>query len=223
MRGVCEVTAIAEIDSPLTAEESKELERLEDVVSRHQQGFVEVGDALGRIRDDRLYRKTHKTFEAYCRERWGLSRSYADRTVVAAEVAKMLPIGSTMVMTESRARELVPLKGDPKRLQAAIERAQSFTSVGCKVTAQRLRDAVFDVTKQERVTAKRAATIARKENHQPVPVRQIVDLPDEEAARHVLCRIDTPEHFLEDARTELSKAFLRRLAVHIGDAIGGKA
>ena len=39
--------------------------------------FIEVGKALLAIRDAKLYRKTHKTFEAYCRDRWEMSRPRA--------------------------------------------------------------------------------------------------------------------------------------------------
>jgi len=56
--------------------------------------FVEVGQALMKIRDARLYRETHETFESYCRERWGWSRRHANRTIQAAEVAGVLgPMG----------------------------------------------------------------------------------------------------------------------------------
>ena len=34
-----------------------------------------------------LYRSTHTTFEAYCRERWGWGRSHVYRTMDAARVA----------------------------------------------------------------------------------------------------------------------------------------
>ncbi len=34
------------------------------------QTFYEVGNALLQIRDERLYRQTHSTFEEYCREKW---------------------------------------------------------------------------------------------------------------------------------------------------------
>jgi hypothetical protein len=36
------------------------------------QTFIAVARALAAIRDGRLYRETHATFEAYCRERWGI-------------------------------------------------------------------------------------------------------------------------------------------------------
>ena len=55
--------------------------------------FVEVGKALAKIRDGRLYRETHATFEAYCAERWGWSRVRAHQLIESSEVAKMLTPG----------------------------------------------------------------------------------------------------------------------------------
>ncbi len=50
---------------------------LEAVIGRGLDTFVEVGLALGAIHERRLYRATHSTFEDYCRERWGMDRTYA--------------------------------------------------------------------------------------------------------------------------------------------------
>ena len=50
------------------------LAECEAVIERGQQTFIEVGQALMEIRDSRLYRETHATFEAYCNERWGWTR-----------------------------------------------------------------------------------------------------------------------------------------------------
>ena len=55
------------------------LTECEAVIERGLRTFVEVGEALLRIRDERLYRETHGTFEDYCRERWAMRREVADR------------------------------------------------------------------------------------------------------------------------------------------------
>jgi hypothetical protein len=56
-------------------------------------------------------------FEAYCRERWGWTRQHANRTVAAADTARLLePIGS-IPASERVARELVPLRDEPERLR----------------------------------------------------------------------------------------------------------
>src|SRR5262245_50156082 len=81
----------------------------EAVIERGLATFVEVGQALLRIRDERLYRATHKTFEEYCRERWGWSRRHVNRQIEAAGVVQNLgPIGP-IPAHESQARVLAPL------------------------------------------------------------------------------------------------------------------
>jgi hypothetical protein len=62
---------------PLTPEESAALADHEAALDRHRRSFREAGEALRDIRDRRLYRETHPTFEAYCRERWGMSGTQA--------------------------------------------------------------------------------------------------------------------------------------------------
>ena len=63
----------------LAALEICTLAECEDVINRGLATFVEVGNALLRIRDERLYRAEFGTFEAYCRQRWqmGLCSSRA--------------------------------------------------------------------------------------------------------------------------------------------------
>jgi DNA N-6-adenine-methyltransferase (Dam) len=83
----------------------------EAIIERGLATFVEVGDALTRIRDERQYNEVGFTdFDTYCRERWGFDRSRAYRLMDAAEVVGMLPIGdsdSPPITNEAQARELV--------------------------------------------------------------------------------------------------------------------
>lgn len=59
------------------------------------------------IRDRRLYRETHATFEAYCRERWGWGRDYADRQIDAAFVHDALPTTVGKPTNEHQARQML--------------------------------------------------------------------------------------------------------------------
>lgn len=103
----------------LTVAEADRLGELEAVVERGRRAFVEVGAALAEIRDSRLYRATHATFDDYCRERWSISRSRGYRLIDAAEVAELMsPIGD-IPSSESVARELAPLKDDPEEMREA--------------------------------------------------------------------------------------------------------
>src|SRR4051812_37190635 len=48
------------------------------------------GHSLRTLRDARLYRSTHKTFEDFCRDEFGLTRSSINLRVQAAEVFRNL-------------------------------------------------------------------------------------------------------------------------------------
>ena len=67
----------------LSTDEERDRDSLERKVER---AFYEAGMALKELRDRRLYRSTHKTFEEYCRERFGYGRDAAYLKIVAAEV-----------------------------------------------------------------------------------------------------------------------------------------
>jgi len=125
---------------PPTAAAPVTLAECEAVIERGLATFLEVGQALLCIRDERLYRESHGTFEAYCRERWGMSRAHAYRQIGAAGVAGILsPIGDTPA-TEAVARELAPLLADEAELQATWRELRA--EHGEKLTAEKVRRAV---------------------------------------------------------------------------------
>ncbi|WP_193200673.1 hypothetical protein [Nostoc sp. MG11] len=65
------ITVTAVEVSELTEQEQSDRLHLERKVER---AFFEAGKALAELRDRRLYRSTHKTFEEYCKDRFGYSR-----------------------------------------------------------------------------------------------------------------------------------------------------
>ncbi|MEH2039223.1 hypothetical protein [Nostoc sp.] len=67
----------------MTEEEQRDRLHLERRVER---AFFEAGKALTELRDRRLYRSTHKTFEDYCRDRFGHSRRQSYLLMDAAVV-----------------------------------------------------------------------------------------------------------------------------------------
>ena len=71
----------------LTEEEQRDRFHLERRVER---AFFEAGKALMELRDRRLYRSTHKTFEEYCRSRFGYTRMAATYKIAAATVMENL-------------------------------------------------------------------------------------------------------------------------------------
>lgn len=114
----------------LTADEQVRLEACEQVIERGLKTFVEVGEALITIRDGRLYRLTHGTFEAYCSEKWGMTQTRAFHMMDAAAV--MAEIRSSTIVelpaTESQVRPLTPLKDTPALAVAAWEDAQALAT-----------------------------------------------------------------------------------------------
>ena len=99
--------------------ERRHLGALERRIANGLQTFREVGSALLEIRDQRLYRETHTSFEAYAAERWSLSRARAYQLIDSASVVKVLgdPDG---LRNEAQARELVTL--EPEAAQAVWTR-----------------------------------------------------------------------------------------------------
>jgi len=72
----------------LTLQESTLLEHCETRIERGIGVFLEVGDALLVIRDSRLYRASHPTFEAYCQDKWNIERRRAYQLISAAQVVR---------------------------------------------------------------------------------------------------------------------------------------
>ena len=123
---------------PIDLAESRDLIRLEKVIERGLDTFMEVGNALAEIRDRRLYHIEHKTFEAYCREKWNIGRTYAHRLMAASEAVAMLPIGNKPhIKTESQARELAKI--EPERRAEVV--AAAVEDTGGNVTAAAIREA----------------------------------------------------------------------------------
>lgn len=122
----------------ITFEESKRLVALERKIEQGMTTFVEVGQALMEIRDSRLYRVEYKTFELYCREKWGMSRVQAHRLIGASEVSQMLPRGNKLP-TEKQIRPLtkLPPEKQPEAWAKAVEIAD-----GEQPTARQVEQAV---------------------------------------------------------------------------------
>ena len=75
------------------------------------------------IRDKRLYRQSHDTFEAYCQERWKMARNYANKLISASEVVSNLgTVVPTLPSNEAQVRPLTKLP--PEQQAPAWQRAQ---------------------------------------------------------------------------------------------------
>ncbi|MCW6052696.1 hypothetical protein K4039_22120 [Lyngbya sp. CCAP 1446/10] len=102
----------------LDVAERARLQELESIVENGLQIFYEVGKALDEIRELKLYRETHKSFEGYCRERWAIARRTADQFIGAARVIENLSAIALKIPTKEN--QVRPLAGLPPELQIQI-------------------------------------------------------------------------------------------------------
>jgi len=91
------------------------LARLESDI---ESGIGTVGRALTVIQSEQLYKSTNKTFEAYCKERWGFGRDYAYKLIKTEAFVERV---STMVdKPPTRERHVREVLKAPEKKQAAI-------------------------------------------------------------------------------------------------------
>lgn len=83
------------------------LTQLKEIITRNLNATIECGMALREIRDRELWREEADSFQHFCVDNWGVSRSRAYQLIDCAEiVAELSPAASTAVDTERAAREL---------------------------------------------------------------------------------------------------------------------
>jgi hypothetical protein len=130
----------------LSPDETEILEYCEHVIAEGIQTFVEVGRALLVIRDGQLYRQTHATFEAYCRERWDLSRTYAYQLIAASEVVDHVAAVSDVVpANEAQVRPLVSL---PPEQRVEVWQEAVDTAPPSGITAAHVKRVVTQIKGQ---------------------------------------------------------------------------
>jgi hypothetical protein len=166
-----EVAIIQDGETTLSEREAEELATCERIIERGLRTFLEVGSALLKIRDLRLYRNEYTTFEDYYRERWSLERSQVYRLMDAAEVTRNLqssPMGEVpLPSNERQARPLTKLK-DPEEQRKAWERA--VTTAAGRVTAAHVESIVREMLAQ----AAPAAAAPSVDEHEAAPAQQVV-------------------------------------------------
>lgn len=156
-------------DINLSGNEIIRLKTLEGVIESGKKAFIEVGMALTEIRDNRLYRKSFDTFEAYCQERWSFSRQFASLQIQSAELAQSL---STIVdiPNEGTAREFVSV---PK------EQRKEVAETAKKIAAEKGRDTINSRDVKEAKQAKQPKP-EPKPSITPHKVEVIEPAPDAE-------------------------------------------
>ena len=144
------------------------LTELEGVIEKNLKAFYEVGAALLEIRESKLYKDTHATFEDYCRDRWDMTRDYAYKLIGSSQVVSNLGNVDNCLQkpsTESQARPLTRLSAPLQK--EAWERAVETAPEG-KVTARHVQNVVREI---EGIETERKVTIIK----QKIPKDEIVD------------------------------------------------
>ncbi|MHC5747381.1 MAG: hypothetical protein ACYTXT_37000 [Nostoc sp.] len=89
--GSATITVTAVEIPELTEQEISDRLHLERKVER---AFFEAGKALAQLRDRRLYRSTHRTFEEYCRDRFGYTHRRVNYLIAGSVVFDNIVAGT---------------------------------------------------------------------------------------------------------------------------------
>jgi len=129
------------MNTQLIGFEETQLKEYEIVIERGLNAFMDVGEALLAIRDRRLYRNTHPTFEDYCQHRWGMERRHAYRLIEAAQTVENVSHGTHLPppQNERQARPLTAL--DPED-QVSVWRTAVETAPDGNITARHVQEVV---------------------------------------------------------------------------------
>lgn len=132
------------LSKTLSLEEKSNFANLERVIEIGFQSLLATGSALKEIRDGRLYRESHKTFESYIKARWSIECRQAYRLIDASEVKQeLLTISSRAPKASEITREgqLRELSGVPSEaLERVVERATEIAG-DLPLTAKILKQA----------------------------------------------------------------------------------
>ena len=209
------MSVAVEIDMISPAEVDR-LAELEAVVERGKAAFVEVGNALLEIRDARLYRESHTTFEGYCRERWSFERAHAYRLIDGARVAAAVSPNGDIPANEAQARALAPLLDEPDRLRDAWTEANTTggtTAAKVREIVERRRDdrdhdqlrrgqGLIKLYVETIISGKRRA---ERYPQLAVSLQELAELPPTEARKDIE-RLDEAVAYLLEMREALVRA-----------------
>lgn len=151
----------------MTKDEERLFDELDAVVSRGIEAVYEAGDALIRIKEERLYRKAYRTFEEYCEQKKDIGRRTAYRWIEIACARKRLRVSHgtqkypslTSPETEPENprqwREILalPEENQGQVWDAVCERVES---TGEKKSANLIREVAQEILAEERQAGKKS-------------------------------------------------------------------
>ncbi|MBD2305570.1 hypothetical protein H6G17_08580 [Chroococcidiopsis sp. FACHB-1243] len=110
------------IDAPeLTEDEERDRHRLE---LRVEQAFYQAGAALRELKERKLYRSTHSTFEEYCQDRFGYHRRHSYQLIDAAVVFENLCANGAQKNLDISGARILPTSERQCRPLTQLEPAQ---------------------------------------------------------------------------------------------------
>jgi hypothetical protein len=135
----------------LTTTDTTRLRECEDKIDRSLRSFVDIGDALLEIRESRLYRDEHTTFERYCQARWNITKSRANQLISASRLVENLEnedANGVLPSSESVARELQRADADRQHdvWSQAVSSAPRGANNEAVVTARHVRETIEQLT-----------------------------------------------------------------------------
>lgn len=139
------MTSQTHLSEHLSALERRRLKDLENTVRSGLASFLEVGRALQEIRESKLHRESHETFEEYAKERFGIGRAHANRLMEAVVVADNVVEEGLVVKREAQARELSPFTPE---LQKAIARKIKSEVKPGRLSALEIREKTLQIGRE---------------------------------------------------------------------------
>ncbi len=124
----------------------------EDKIRRGMASFIEVGQALQKIKDANGFKlRKFKTFDEYCQATFSFSERNGYRMITAAQTAKKVEaaVGETP-RNEASARVLREVVHDPKLIQRVNDNLKKAKLTIATATAEKLQEVVNKVKPQTR-------------------------------------------------------------------------
>jgi hypothetical protein len=137
-----------ELSGPLTKTEQRSLATAERTIQQGYKAYCETGEALALIRDQRLYRASFTSWDAYCRQRWGFTAAHANNYIASARAAIEGRQLGLVFDNEYQAREFskVPTERRETVARNVLDRAPRREGGDLRITASLIRDVANDVS-----------------------------------------------------------------------------
>lgn len=111
----------------LTEREQSDFDRHCARLKQIENTWMEFGEALLEIRDQRLYRGEYESFEAFCRKELATGKSNVNRRLQCTQIAKLVATNVAIPLLEGHVRPLLRLNDPVEQVQAfqqAVDQAK---------------------------------------------------------------------------------------------------